>query len=128
MLTPAQLKLRRTMVTATNAVVICGFSPSKKRTLLTEYLEKTDGVDANAEAFEYDDYDGEIEPFAVSVGHHNEPLGVATVGREYGVLVAPGDTIRHPSEAWIGATPDAFIVERPAKPILARHMRRTLAK
>jgi hypothetical protein len=113
-------------------VVICGFSPSKSCTPSSVYLEKTEADDSRAagllDAYEYEDGEGRVDPVAIQVGHHNEPLAVRFLAQERGLLIAEATTIVHPSEAWIGATPDAFVVAPPEKPILNRQRKRALQK
>ncbi len=131
MLTASQRKLRRTMVTATDAVVLAGFSPAKSRTPSAIFLEKTEGdgiADSAFAAFEHEDEDGRVDPVAIQVGNHSEPLAVRLVAHERGLLVVGAETIRHGSIPWIGATPDGFVVAPLAGPVLVRQRKRALQK
>jgi len=102
-LTADQLALRKTMLTATDAVVLAGVYPGK-RNACSIYLDKVGEPEA---------FDG--SQVAVTVGHVLEPLAIQLVADERRLIVAPGDTVRHATEAWIGATPDAFVMQAPAK-------------
>jgi putative phage-type endonuclease len=101
MLTREQLETRRSMIAATDAVILAGVYPGKKGPS-SVYLSKV------AELEERD----EEEALALRLGNLLEPLAIELVAEERNLWVAPGETVRHPTESWIGATPDAFHVRQ----------------
>jgi predicted phage-related endonuclease len=96
-MTPAQLELRRSLLTATDAPAICGVS--RFRTVHDVYADKK----------------GIGRPFTgnarTRAGTLLEPV-ILEMGRvEHGLpLIANADTIVDPVLTWLGATPDAFEV------------------
>jgi len=114
-LTPEQLETRRSMIAATDAVILAGVYPGKKGPS-SVYLSKVAEPEPDQE-----------EALALRLGNLLEPLAIELVAEERSLWVEPGETVRHATETWIGATPDAFAVEPAAKALGAnRHTRRAL--
>lgn len=109
MLTREQLETRRSMIAATDAVILAGVYPGKKGPS-SVYLSKV------AELEERD----EQEALALRLGNILEPLAIELVAEERNLVYAPGETVRHATESWIGATPDAFAVEPAAKALTGK--------
>jgi predicted phage-related endonuclease len=100
MLSPEQIKARRILIAATDAVILAGVYPGKKGPS-SVYLSKVAEPEADRE-----------EALALRLGNMLEPLAIELVAEERGLWVAPGETVRHATEKWIGATPDAFSVRK----------------
>lgn len=103
------------MVTATDMVVLAGVYPGK-RSPCGLYLEKVEGdMPANDVTFEGelvgDGEDEEEVSDAARLGLYVEPYLVQYAADRLGCWYLPGQTLRHPTEPWIGATPDALAVE-----------------
>lgn len=101
-LSPEQLAMRRTGLTASDIVVLSGTVPYKKaRTVYDLYLDKVrPELVRPTEVTE-----------AMELGHEVEPAIVARAARKLGVAVVyPQTTVRHESIEWAMATPDALIV------------------
>jgi putative phage-type endonuclease len=98
MLTAADLALRKTGLTATDMTILAGASPYGK-TVHDVYLSKC----------------GEEEPSEVSqamgLGHLLEPVALALLAEERGIVISPGRTETHPSIKWAIATPDGNVLE-----------------
>lgn len=98
-LTREQLEMRQSMIAATDAVILAGVYPGKKGPA-SVYLSKVAVLDEGDEE----------EALAMRLGNLLEPLAIDLVAQERGLHYAPGETVRHATESWIGATPDAFVV------------------
>lgn len=98
-LTREQLEMRQSMIAATDAVILAGVYPGKKGPS-SVYLSKVAVLEERDEE----------EALAMRLGNLLEPLAIELVAEERNLVYAPGETVRHKSEAWIGATPDAFVV------------------
>lgn len=115
MLTIDQRKLRRSLVTATDIVVLSGCYPWR-RSPIGIYLEKTEGeIPANdthieCELVAEDETEGEASD-AAKLGLYVEPYLVQWAGGQHKCWTLPGETVRHPTELWAGSTPDGFAVE-----------------
>jgi putative phage-type endonuclease len=100
-LSPEQLAMRRTGLTASDIVVLSGTVPFKKtKTVYDVFLDKVhpDKV-APTEVTE-----------AMELGHEVEPAIVAHVARKKNLCVVyPHTTVRHKEIEWALATPDALI-------------------
>ncbi len=100
-LSPESLALRRTLITATDASAICGVNPW--RTAHDVYVDKV-----------CDDGEPRRETFRMRKGNYLEQLGIEWLREEvspFGVQ-ACGDTTRvHPILTWLGATPDAIVLD-----------------
>ncbi len=112
------------MVTATDAVILCGFSPSRSRSPITVWGSKVEDAEdegTDRDALDHEAEDGAVDRVAVTVGHHNEPLAIRLFAEQRGLVTIPGTTVRHPTESWIGATTDALVVS-PPWPVLPGRM------
>ncbi len=133
MLTADQIKLRRSMVTATDIVILSGSYPWR-RSPCGIYLEKTQGEipanDVHIEGELVGDDEDEVSD-AAKLGLYVEPYLVAWAGTEHKCWTLPGETIRHPTELWAGSTPDGFAVDAgapsPAPSLAERRQQRMLA-
>jgi putative phage-type endonuclease len=108
-LTREQLEMRQSMIAATDAVILAGVYPGKKGPS-SVYLSKTAALEERDEE----------EALAMRLGNILEPLAIDLVAEERGLTHAPGETVRHATESWIGATPDAFAVEPSAKTLTGK--------
>src|SRR6185436_7758045 len=136
MLTPKMMLLRQSLVTSTDIVVLAGLA-GKGRGACGLWSEKTDGLfPANDTGVESEaDLEGEgegedgepvvLSSDAISLGHFVQPYLVDYAAKAFNVWTLPEDTHRHPTEHWIGATPDAVAVER--SPSTATHLRPSLS-
>lgn len=114
MLTPRMMALRASMVTSTEIVVLAG-AGGKGRGACGIYDEKTSGVfpanDTGVESeSELVDEDEETSD-PIRLGHFLQPYLVDFAAKRFDVWTLPEDTYRHPTEHWIGATPDGIAVE-----------------
>lgn len=102
-LSPEQIAMRRTGLTASDMVVLSGTVPFKKaKTCHDLFLEKC--------------YPERVKPTevteAMELGHETEPVIVARAARKRGLgIVYPQTTVRHPTIEWAMATPDALVVD-----------------
>lgn len=100
-LTLEQKQLRRTGITATDAAALV-FSPF--RTIYDIYLDKIGEIEAEEEGKDRNRLAQTIERELIDM-----------MGEKYGLDVKPGCTVVHPTEKWIIATPDNFLVEDTAE-------------
>lgn len=104
MMTPAQLELRRGLITATDAAAICSTNPW--RTAYDVYADKKGSgprFEGNART---------------RMGHRLEPIILASMREEHGWgLVANAETHVDSILPWLGATPDAFEYDQYAYPV-----------
>jgi predicted phage-related endonuclease len=101
-LTSDQLAMRRTGITASDAVILSGTVPFKKRkTVYDLWMDKC--CPELVKPAEYTE--------AMELGHEAEPVIVRRVAKKRGLIVVyPQTTVRHASIEWAMATPDAKIV------------------
>ena len=99
MLTPEQLAMRKTGLTASDLVTICDPPPfANARTEFDVYLDK---VSDTAPRFASE---------AMEIGNEVEPVIVQRAARKLGLAVIyPGTTVRHPELPLFMATPDAYV-------------------
>lgn len=103
MLTPEQLAMRKTGLTASDLVTICDPPPfANARTEFDVYLDKVSDV---APRFASE---------AMEIGNEVEPVIVQRAAKKLGLAVVyPGTTVRHPELPLFMATPDAYVVQMP---------------
>jgi putative phage-type endonuclease len=104
MLSAAQLALRKSKVTATDATAIVGVNPY--RTPLQVWQEKV-----STEIPE------PITSEAIEIGQHAEGMIMELLAKRRGLVLAPGDTVIHPIFDWIAATPDRIVLDARGKRI-----------
>ena len=102
MLTVEQLRMRRTGISATDAVALSGASPWS--TAHDVYASKVDESEPSTGSF------------ATSLGHELEPIVLRHLAEERGLSLTPGETERHPTLTWALATPDANVIVLPSEP------------
>lgn len=98
-LSVAQLAMREKFLGASEIASVCGLNPFSGP--IDVYLKKT------GQAIESDDEDAQ---FRKELGHRIEGLIADLYAEKTGRVIAPCDTIIHPSEPWAGCTPDRQIV------------------
>lgn len=101
-LTPEQLEMRRTMLTATDIVKLSGASPWGGPHQV--WLDKVKGET---------EFKGNQ---ATRIGERLEPIILAMLAEERSLTLTPGETERSASEPWAGATPDANVIILPSAP------------
>jgi len=95
MLTEAQIALRKTMITATDARVLAGLDPYG-RSLHDIWVSKC----LDEPPFEPTE--------AMMLGNDIEPVVLKHLARKRGITLVPSTTVVHPTIAHHGATPDAL--------------------
>lgn len=96
MLTKDQLALRKTGITATDAVVLAGLSPYRDASPLRVYAEKVGA---------------EVEPLTgerLELGHDLEPIILKRLAARRDLVLVPGETARSRLHATHLATPDGL--------------------
>lgn len=109
-LTAQQLSTRRTIVTATDIVKLAGQYPGRKGAC-DVYAEKLDPRGSDAEDDAYDDAEDGEPSLAIRMGHVLEPVALAEIARLRGLTLSYPGTMIHPTDKWMGATPDAIHME-----------------
>ena len=97
MLTDGQIRIRATGLTATDMVVLAGASDYSSP--LDVYASKVESAAPRP------------SNLRMSAGNALEPLILAELARRHGLVMRPGETVRHPDLPWVLATPDAFVLE-----------------
>jgi putative phage-type endonuclease len=98
-LTPEQLALRKTKITATDATAIAGVNPW--RTALDVYVDKVADTPPSPSSR------------AARVGDRAEGLIMDLLAEERGLVLAPATTEVHPILPWAAATPDRNVLDAP---------------
>lgn len=108
-----QLRMRRTLIGASDAAVIAGVSPYS-RTVHDLWLSKS----PDPEPEDVPQLAGDAEQTeAQLLGHELEPVALGLLARHRRLqLTACQETRRHPRLSFIGATPDALVGPTPSAP------------
>lgn len=101
MLTPEQLAMRKTMLTATDLVKLAGVHPLG-RGAHDVYTDKVG--DAHEEV---------ASETAATIGNRLEPIALGMLAEKIGRVITRGVTERHPILTWLGATPDGNVLAEP---------------
>lgn len=96
-LTAAQLELRRTGITATDVVILAGFS--RWGSPLEVYESKLGAPP-------------KPQTLAMAMGHAAEGVIMDRLAEKHGLTLAPGETIRDPIQTHFLATPDRFVLDK----------------